>query len=104
MVCLVAITGCLFEGKKPWHGDLKHLHHRLLSLGLKASTVRTRLDSLKAFIRYQVEKGVISADVLLKRMIIKVPDALPKAMEMEDEAKLLSVIDDIRNRAMIVEL
>jgi len=29
----------IFEGKKPWHGDLKHLHHRFLSLGLKASTV-----------------------------------------------------------------
>ncbi|HPU94883.1 MAG TPA: MraY family glycosyltransferase [Candidatus Gracilibacteria bacterium] len=29
----------IFEGKKPWHGDLKHLHHRLLSFGLKAPTV-----------------------------------------------------------------
>ena len=69
--------------------------------GLKASTVRTMLESLKAFIRYQVEKGVVSSAVLVKRMTIKVPDSLPKAMEMEDEAKLLSVIDDIRNRAMI---
>jgi len=24
----------IFEGKKPWQGDLKHLHHRLLYLGL----------------------------------------------------------------------
>lgn len=29
----------LFEGKKPWQGDLKHLHHRLLSLGLPEATV-----------------------------------------------------------------
>jgi integrase/recombinase XerD len=72
--------------------------------GLKASTVKNRLDTLKAFIRYQIEKGVVSADVLLKRMIIKVPDSLPKAMEMEDEAKMLSVIDDYRNRAMILLL
>jgi integrase/recombinase XerD len=79
---------------------IEHMQDR----GLKASTVRTRLESLKGFIRYQVDKGVISSDVLLRRMIIKVPDPLPKAMEMEDEAKLLSVIDDIRNRAMIVML
>ncbi len=29
----------IFEGKKPWQGDLKHLHHRLLYLGLKEQTV-----------------------------------------------------------------
>jgi integrase/recombinase XerD len=84
--------------------DLGAFIEHMQDLGLKASTVSTKLNSLKAFIRYQVEKGVILSDVLLKRMIIKVPDSLPKAMEMEDEAKLLSVIDDIRNRAMIVLL
>lgn len=72
--------------------------------GLKASTVRNRLDTLKAFIRYQIEREVVSADVLFKRMIIKVPDSLPKAMEMDDEEKLLSVIDDVRDRAMILLL
>lgn len=72
--------------------------------GLKVSTVRNRLDTLKAFIRYLIEKEVVSPDVLFKRLIIKVPDSLPKAMEMDDEAKLLSVIDDIRNRAMILLL
>ncbi len=29
----------IFEGKKPWQGDLKHLHHRLLALGMKEQTV-----------------------------------------------------------------
>jgi len=29
----------IFEGKKPWHGDTKHLHHRLLYLGLSEKTV-----------------------------------------------------------------
>ena len=29
----------IFEGKKPWHGDRKHLHHRLLQLGFKEHTV-----------------------------------------------------------------
>jgi len=72
--------------------------------GLKPATVRFRLDLLKAFIRYQIENEVVSAEVLFKRMIIKVPDSLPKAMEIEDEAKLLSVIKNVRNRAMILLL
>jgi len=93
--------GCLEEITR---ADLGAFIEHMQDRGLKASTVRTRLESLKAFIRYQVEKGVVSSDVLVKRMIIKVPDSLPKAMEMEDEAKLLSVIDDIRNRAMILLL
>jgi integrase/recombinase XerD len=72
--------------------------------GLKASTVRNRHDTLKAFIRFLVEKEVVSPDVILKRMIIKVPDSLPKAMEIKDEAKMLSVINDVRDRAMILLL
>jgi len=72
--------------------------------GLKPSTVRFRLDVLKAFMRYLIEKGVISSDILFKRMIIKVPRSLPKAMEMEDERRLLSVIDDVRNRAIVLLL
>jgi len=72
--------------------------------GLKPSTVRFRLDALKAFMRYLIEKDVISSDILFKRMIIKVPQSLPKAMEMEDERRLLSVIDDVRNRAIVLLL
>jgi UDP-GlcNAc:undecaprenyl-phosphate/decaprenyl-phosphate GlcNAc-1-phosphate transferase len=33
------ISRRLFEGKKPWQGDLKHLHHRLLELGLEEHMV-----------------------------------------------------------------
>jgi site-specific recombinase XerD len=72
--------------------------------GLKASTVKQRLDVLKAFIRYLIEKEIVSADILFKRMIIKIPQSLPKAIETEHEEKLLSVIDDVRNRAMILLL
>ena len=72
--------------------------------GSKPSTVRMRLACVKAFIRFFIEAGVVHADVLSKRMIIKVPDSLPRAMEREDEEKVLSVIDDVRNRAMILLL
>ncbi|MCP3943447.1 MAG: tyrosine-type recombinase/integrase [Desulfobacteraceae bacterium] len=85
-------------------GDLGAFIEHEQDRGLKASTVSGRLDLLKAFVRYQIEKEVISVEVLSKRMIIKVPDSLPKAMEIEDEAKLLSVIKHVRNRAMILLL
>jgi hypothetical protein len=58
---------------------IEHMQDR----GLKASTVRTRLESLKGFIRYQVEKGVVSSDVLLRRMIIKVPDSFQAMGKIE---------------------
>lgn len=59
---------------------------------------------MKAFMRFLVEGVVVHADVLSKRMSIKVPDSLPRAMEQADEEKLVSAIDDIRNRAMILLL
>jgi len=85
-------------------GDLSAFIEHEQDRGLKPATVRHRLDNLKAFIRYQIGKEVIPAEVLSKRMIIKVPDSLPKAMEIEHEAKLLSVIKNVRNRAMILLL
>ena len=72
--------------------------------GSKASTVRMRLACVKAFIRFLIEGGVLDPEVLSKRMSIKVPDTLPRAIEIDDEEKLLSVIDDVRNRAMILLL
>ena len=90
--------------EKITRGDLGAFIEYEQDRGLKASTVRLKLDLVKAFIRYQIEKEVIPAEVLFKRMIIKVPDSLPKAMEIEDEAKLLSVINHVRNRAMILLL
>jgi len=72
--------------------------------GLKASTVKMRLRTLNAFLRYLIERDVIQPVVLSRRMIIKVPDALPRAMDPEDVQSLISVIDTIRNRALILVL
>jgi len=72
--------------------------------GLMASSVKLRLRAVNAFLRYLVNNDTIRPDVLSKRMIIKVPDPLPRAIEPDDCKKLLSVIDDIRNRAMILIL
>jgi integrase/recombinase XerD len=72
--------------------------------GLKASTVKMRLRTLNAFLRYLIERDVIRPEVLSRRMIIKVPDSLPRAMDPEEVKHLISVIDTIRDRAMILVL
>lgn len=72
--------------------------------GLKASTVKMRLGLLKAFVRFLMERDLLPSELLSKRMIIKVPDGLPRAMDPDDVRQLLSVIEDVRNRAMILIL
>jgi integrase/recombinase XerD len=72
--------------------------------GLAATSVRNCFDNLKVFLRFLAERGVVRAEVLLKRIILKVPSSLPRAMEFDDEQQLLSVIDEARDRAMILVL
>ena len=72
--------------------------------GMKPMTVRGRLGLVKAFLRYLVEEGIVSHEVLSKRIGVKVPDALPKAIAPEDVKALLSAIDNTRNRALVLML
>lgn len=72
--------------------------------GLMLSTVRTRLHCANAFIGYLIESGVVSADVLARRIRLKKPETLPRAMDPDDINKLLCVIDNTKDRAMITVL
>ena len=72
--------------------------------GLKALTVKVRLRVIKAFFHYLIEREVIRPDVVSRRMRIKVPDPLPRAMDPMDVMRLVSVIEDVRGRAMILTL
>jgi integrase/recombinase XerD len=72
--------------------------------GLKPGSVKTRLRALNAFIRFLIENEFVHPDVLAKRMIIKVPDSLPKAIDPDDVRKILASIDDVRDRAMVLVL
>ncbi len=69
--------------------------------GLKPTSVKTRMASVGAFLRFLIEDGIVQPDVLSRRMRIKVPNALPRAMDPEDVRKLLSVVDHTRDRAMV---
>ena len=72
--------------------------------GLKPYTVFIRLRFLYAFFSYLIERDVACPDLIKKKMRIKVPDTLPRAIDPQDISKLLSVINHIRNRAMIIVL
>jgi len=72
--------------------------------GLKPNTVSTRLRALYAFLGYLVEREIVHPDVTRKKMHIKVPDALPRAIDPEDVKHLLSVIKKTRDWAMILIL
>jgi len=71
---------------------------------IKSSTVHMRLGVVKAFLHYFKEREVVSPAVLAKRLSVKVPDSLPRAMDAEDVKQLLAVIDTLRDRAMITVL
>jgi integrase/recombinase XerD len=72
--------------------------------GIKITTIRTRLVSVQAFLRYLVEEGIVSAELFHRRIRLQLPERLPRAMDPDDLRKLLAVIDDIRDRAMILIL
>jgi len=72
--------------------------------GLRISTVRTRLACLVAFLHFLMEQEIIPGSILKRRMKLKLPEVLPRAMNPADVKKLLSVIDDIRDRALILLL
>ena len=72
--------------------------------GLKLSTVKTRLAIVKAFLRFMAEKGLIGEEVFPWKLKIKLPEALPRAMEPEDVDQLLATSGSERDRAMILLL
>jgi integrase/recombinase XerD len=72
--------------------------------GLSPNTVATRLNCIYAFITCLVERGVVHPDILKKKMRIKIPDTLPRAIAPQDICRILSVIKKVRDLAMILIL
>jgi integrase/recombinase XerD len=81
-------------------GFIEHEQDR----GIRISTVRTRLACIIAFLHFLMEQDVIPGSVLKRSIKLKLPDVLPRAMNPADVRKLLSVIDVIRDRALILLL
>lgn len=72
--------------------------------GLQVNSVRNHLHTVYAFLRYLVENDVLLADILQKKIRIKLPEVLPKAIPAEDLKQILRVITEVRDRALILLL
>ena len=72
--------------------------------GMMLSTVRTKLHCVNAFLGYAIDTGVVRAEVLARRIRLKRPETLPRAMDPDDVKQLLFVIENPRDRAMIMVL
>ena len=72
--------------------------------GLKPSSVYGRTKAIYAFLFYLVEREVVHPDTVRKRLYVKVPDALPRAIDPVDVRRLLTVIKMSRDRAMMLVL
>jgi integrase/recombinase XerD len=81
-------------------GFIEHEQDR----GIRISTVRTRLACIIAFLHFLMEQEVIPGSLLKRSIKLKLRDTLPRAMNPADVRKLLSVIDDTRDRALILLL
>jgi len=72
--------------------------------GMKPTTVSARWAALRAFLYHLIREGVVDREVVGRGIQIKLPDTLPKAIPPGDVKHLLSVLDDVRDRAMILVL
>lgn len=71
---------------------------------LKVTTVRTRVHCLFAFLRYLIAQDILDGRILKRKIKLKVPDFLPRAISPGDVRKLLGAMKDIRDRALILVL
>lgn len=85
-------------------GDLEGFIEHEQDRDLKASTVNARMKVVKAFVRFLIDQGVVDSEVLSRRLTIKVAEGLPRAIPPEDIRRLLGVIEDVRDRAMVMVL
>ncbi len=72
--------------------------------GMQPNTVSTRLRLIYAFLRYLVDREVAHPDLLKRKLRVKVPEALPRALDPEDIQQLLAIIEKPRDRALILVL
>jgi site-specific recombinase XerD len=73
--------------------------------GLMITSVRQKLQNVYAFMRYlSREEDRVVPELLLRKIHLKLPQRLPRAIPAEDVMKLLSVVDHVRNRAIILLL
>jgi len=84
--------------------DIEAFVEHELDRGVTIVTVKTRLAAVYAFLRFLHERGIVEAELLVRKIRLRLPDPLPKAINPDDVKELLSVVDHVRDRAMVLVL
>jgi integrase/recombinase XerD len=72
--------------------------------GMSPTTVNTRTRAIYSFLQFFADRDVIHPKVLTRKIRIKTPEALPRAIDPEDIRLLLAAIGNTRDRAIILVL
>ena len=72
--------------------------------GLQIRGGRTRLVGVYSFIRHLVDDEILAPELLTKKIRLKLPDPLPRAMVTADVKLLFSVITQPRDKALFLLL
>jgi integrase/recombinase XerD len=70
--------------------------------GLKPASLRLRVVCIRSFLQYLLDAEEICPQILRRKIQIKLPKALPRAMDPVDVKRLLATVHDVRDRAMIL--
>ena len=84
--------------------DLSRFIEHEQDRGMQPNSMHTRIRLLYALLKFLVDREVVPPDLLTRKLRIKVPEALPRALEPEDVQELLNVIKHERDRALILVL
>ena len=85
--------------------DIEAFVEDMQDRGSKLTTVNTRLRNVYAFIRFLIiEYKVLGWQLMERKIKLKLPDRLPRAIDPQHLDQLLSAIDDCRDRALIMLL
>jgi integrase/recombinase XerD len=84
--------------------DLEAYTEDMQDRGLKPNTVSCKLRIIYAFIRFLIEGKVLGYELLERKIKIRLPERLPRAIDPEDLKLLLAIIDKVRDRALILLL
>jgi site-specific recombinase XerD len=85
--------------------DIEAFVEDMQDRGSKLTTVNTRLRNVYAFIRFLIlEYKVLSWELMERKIKLKLPDRLPRAIDPQHLDQLLGAIDDCRDRALVLLL
>jgi site-specific recombinase XerD len=72
--------------------------------GIKVTTVKTRLGYIWAFLRFLVEQDIIGERILRRKIRLRTPNFLPRAIAPSDIRKILAAVKETRDRALVLVL